>query len=389
MDGKRLAVVATSVALLLSMIALPAHATTLIPTAVAAPCTITGTSGADRLVGTRGSDVICGLGGNDIIRGGEGNDIIRGGEGNDSIEGGAGNDSIEGGEGNDKLVGGTGDDLVLGGEGRDNLSSETGDDALNGGGGVDSVRSGPGDDTCANDAADRRLDSCNTDSEAPLISFPASNNSQIQAGSTVVFRWVARDASGVTMTWGQVGGPPGWIDWCGFATPAVRIDGTTEAGSYELRCDIPSTAVNERYTLYIGAADSLGNSLPNWAGFEFTVLNGSSDNQVPDIREVRLPATLRVGDTFTVDIDVTDESGTAGVYSWFLGVGFSDQNGVFIPAVDSAALVSGDAMDGTFRQSLTVSAWAPPGTYSLMVSIRDMVGNRGFVTTEYFVTVTQ
>lgn len=85
-DSKRLAVVGTSVALLLAVIALPAHATTLTPTADAAPCTITGTSGGDRLVGTRGSDVICGLGGNDIIRAGLGNDIIRGGNGTDSID---------------------------------------------------------------------------------------------------------------------------------------------------------------------------------------------------------------------------------------------------------------------------------------------------------------
>jgi len=35
-----------------------------------------------------------------------------------------------------------------------------------------------------------------------------------------------------------------------------------------------------------------------------------------------------------------------------------------------------------------VSSWTPPGRYSLLVSIRDTVGNRGFIPTEYFVTVT-
>jgi hypothetical protein len=52
-------------------------------------------------------------------------------------------------------------------------------------------------------------------------------------------------------------------------------------------------------------------------------------------------------------------------------------------------VVSGDATNGTFRQTLVVSDWAPPGRYSLLVSVRDTVGNRGFFQTEYFVTVTE
>ncbi|CAB4633524.1 unannotated protein [freshwater metagenome] len=410
MSGKRAAVFASGVGLLLTMTPLTAHATISTPTTVSAPCTITGTSRSETLVGTQGNDVICGLGGNDTIRGGSGNDIIRGGDGNDtiiagngndsidggagndSIDGGAGNDSIDGGANNDTLIGGTGDDAVLGGEGRDNISSGTGDDALNGGGGADTIRSGMGDDTCAYDSTDRQLDACSTDVEAPLINFPSSNSGQIQAGSATIFRWVASDASGVAMTWGQVGGPPGWIDWCGFATPANRIDGTAELGTYELRCEIPANAVNERYTLYIGASDAIGNSLQNLAGFEFTVVNGSADNNVPQIQSIRLPSTVQVGDTFAVEVDVTDESGTAGVYAWFLGAAphyYYDQNGFFIPAIDTATLVSGDATNGTFRQNFMISAWAPPGTYSLLVSIRDTVGNRGYVLTEYLLTVTK
>ncbi len=426
MAGKRVALLASSVALLMALFAVPAQAATAasapsapavnsVPTENTAPCTITGTARAETIVGTAGNDVICGLGGNDTIRGGNGNDTIRGGDGNDNISGGNGNDSVagdagndtvdagvgneslNGGSGNDTLVGGTGDDTVLGGDGRDSVSSGTGDDAINGGGGVDSINSGAGDDTCANDAADRRADPCTTDISAPAISFPATNSSEIQAGSTAVFRWIARDPSGVAMTWGMVGGPPGWIDWCGFATPAPLVEGTPEMGTYELRCAIPATAVNERYTLYIGSSDAIGNSSPNWAACEFTVVNGSSDNRVPEILDIRLPSTLRVGETFTVDIDVSDESGTAGVYSWFVGAApyyYGDQNGLFIRAVDTTTLetgdttlIAGDVTNGTFRQTLVVSSWAPPGRYALLVSIRDAVGNRGFITTEYSVTV--
>ena len=417
MRRTRTALLATSVALLVAMLGVPAQPATAesMPSpasapkpAPAAPCTITGTARAETLVGTAGNDVICGLGGNDTIRGGNGNDTIRGGDGNDNISGGngndsitadsgndtvdagTGNDSVDGGAGNDTLGAGIGDDTVLGGDGRDSVSSGTGDDAINGGGGMDSINSGTGNDTCANDAADRRSDPCTIDTSGPTVTFPAIRSSEIQAGTTAVFRWVVSDPSGVSMTWGQVGGPPGWVDWCGFATPAPLIDGTAEVGTYELRCAIPATAVNERYTLYIGSADVLGNSSPNWASFDFSIVNGSSDNQVPLINAVRMPASVSAGETFTVDIDLTDESGTLVVYSWFRGETpnfFYDQNGMYIPALDSAGLISGDATNGTFRQTLMVSSWTPPGRYSLLVSIRDTVGNRGFMTTEYSVAV--
>jgi hypothetical protein len=409
MDHKRFAVIATSFGLVLSLTPLLAQATTPVQPTVSEPCTIIGTAQAETLIGTPGDDVICGLAGNDIIRGLAGDDIIRGGDGvdtifagkgddsieggagADSIEGGAGADSIEGDSGNDTLVGGAGDDVLLGDAGRDNLSSGAGDDALSGDGGVDSIRSGSGDDTCASDLSDRMMDSCTNDVDSPLIMFPETNRTEIEAGTTATFSWMASDASGVVMTWGQIGGPPGWIDWCGFATPAVRVAGTAEMGTYELSCDIPATAVNENYTLFIGAYDSLGNN-QSWSEFAFTIVNGSSDNRIPEILDIRFPSTLEAGDTFTVEVDLTDESGTLGIYAWFIGAApyyYMDENGLFVPASGDAGLISGDATNGTFQQTLEVSPWAPAGTYTLMLSILDTVGNRGFITTEYSFTVTQ
>lgn len=381
----------TCVAVLIALVPLPAHAIT--PT-VEPSCSITGTARADVLVGTAGNDIICGLGGNDTIRGGAGNDIIRGGAGNDRIDGGTGTDSVSGDAGNDTIEGGSGADVLLGNAGRDTISGGAGNDAISGGTDPDSLRSGLGTDTCARDAADRQLDPCAVDVDAPVVSFPGANILEYQAGSTIVFRWVVEDASGVAMTWAQIGGPSGWVtEWCGFAVPAERTSGTSVSGAYEVRCDIPENAVNEQYTLYVGASDALGNSnaAPGWAALGFTVNGGSADNKVPEILDVRLPATVSVGETFTVDVDVTDDSGTLGVYSWFVGAApyyYSGPNGLLISARDSAALVSGDPTNGTFRQTLTVSSWAPPGQYSLLVSIRDTVGNRGFIQTEYSITVT-
>lgn len=384
------------------------------PAETQAECTITGTGRTETLVGTSGDDVICGLGGKDTIYGGEGNDTIYGGAGNDrvwggagddeivgdsgkdSLNGGGGNDSVEGGSGNDVLVGKNGDDAVLGDGGDDNLSGGNGDDALDGGTGVDGLSSGTGDDTCAIDAADRQLDACATDVDAPIVSFPDYYILEYQAGTTAVFRWVVEDSSGVAMTWAAIGGPSGWMtEWCGFAVPVELIEGSAVSGTYELRCDIPENAVNENYTLYIGASDVLGNSnaVPGWAAFGFNVYGGSSDNRVPEILDVRLPTTVSAGETFTVEVDTRDESGTAGVYSWFAGAApyyySSDQNGLFIPADGPAELIAGDPTDGTWRQSLTVSPSAIPGEYRLLLSIRDSVGNRGFDMTEYVVTVTE
>jgi Ca2+-binding RTX toxin-like protein len=79
-----------------------------------APCTITGTAGADVLVGTDGNDVICGLGGKDVLLGNGGNDVLRGGKGKDTLLGAAGDDFLFGGKGADKVNGGLDLDLCVG-----------------------------------------------------------------------------------------------------------------------------------------------------------------------------------------------------------------------------------------------------------------------------------
>jgi len=71
-------------------------------------CTISGTSGDDKLKGTDGPDYICGLGGADTIDGLGGDDTIDGGRGADTIDGGSGDDTILGGLGSDTCDQGTG-----------------------------------------------------------------------------------------------------------------------------------------------------------------------------------------------------------------------------------------------------------------------------------------
>jgi hypothetical protein len=85
--------------------------------AARAPCTITGTAGADALRGSSGADVICGRGGDDRIYGFQGDDVLRGGPGDDTLAGGSGDDRLNGGDGEDLLYDDEGDDvLAAGGE---------------------------------------------------------------------------------------------------------------------------------------------------------------------------------------------------------------------------------------------------------------------------------
>jgi hypothetical protein len=100
-------------------------------------CTITGTSGADRLAGTRRADVMCGLGGADKLQAGRGADVLRGGGANDLLQGKNGKDRLDGNAGNDQLYGGAGPDDLRGGKGDDSLGGGLGPDKLSGGSGRD------------------------------------------------------------------------------------------------------------------------------------------------------------------------------------------------------------------------------------------------------------
>jgi hypothetical protein len=80
-------------------------------------CTITGTSGPDRLRGTRGDDVICAGAGNDRIDAGGGDDVVYGDAGDDTVDGGTGDDVLYGDDGADRLDGGPGTDVVAHGPG--------------------------------------------------------------------------------------------------------------------------------------------------------------------------------------------------------------------------------------------------------------------------------
>lgn len=162
----RVVVSAVVMALLMSLVGIPAGATSPAgPTSaggvsaakVPAPrcagkeATIVGTSGNDNIEGTNGRDVIVAGGGRDVVHAGRGDDVVCGQGGSDLLDGQAGLDQVFGGEGSDLLMGGSDGDRLLGGAGSDRITGDRGDDLVRGGPGNDQLGGGPGDDLLRGD----------------------------------------------------------------------------------------------------------------------------------------------------------------------------------------------------------------------------------------------
>jgi hypothetical protein len=362
-------------------------------------CGISGTASADRITGTPGDDVICagagndvitGLGGNDIIYGGPGNDRIVGGSGNDVIYGEAGNDNIEGGEGADKLAGadgkdritgGSGQDILQGGSGTDNLSAGSSADIIDGGKGKDIITTGSGNDLCNADSSDVRLDACSLDGKGPKFGALPMVVRQIQAGTLAVFTVNVSDVATVEAVYGSIGGTPGWVtQWCGFRVPTELVSGSEKSGTYELRCTIPFNAVNDNYTLFVGAVDMMGHTAEQRIAFE--IVGGSTDKRIPSVTKLDLPASVSPGENFVIRVEATDDSVVAGIYTWFLleGGGFSNENGLHAEGSEPR-VISLTQTDAIFEQDYLFGQNAPEGTYKVWISVRDGVGNREFYDT--------
>jgi hypothetical protein len=364
-------------------------------------CTITGTASADRITGTPGDDYICagagndvinGLGGNDTVYGGPGNDRIVGGLGKDVIYGEAGNDTIEGGEGEDKLsgdegkdkiTGGNGVDLLQGGTGADNISAGNGADLIDGGKGRDTITSGAGNDVCNADSTDVRLDACSLDSKGPKFGPLLMVVRQVQAGTLAVFTVTVSDVATVDAVYGSIGGAPGWVtEWCGFRVPTELISGSEKSGTYELRCTIPFNAVNDNYTLFVGAVDMMGHTTEQRIAFE--VVGGSSDNRTPTVTKLDLPDSVSPGENFVIRVEVTDDSVVAGIDFWLMldveGGSFQDENGLHAKG-SVPRVIRFTPTDSIFEQDYSFRDNARVGTYKVWVGVRDGVGNREFYDT--------
>ena len=215
------------------------------------------------------------------------------------------------------------------------------------------------------------------DKKAPQIGIVAIPEMEVVAGTTLTLNWDATDESGVASTQVKFAGPSGWIsNWCGFGIVGDRISGDEFAGTYRVSCAIPANAVSQRYDVYIGAQDYLGNS-SEAQQISFRVVNGATDTAAPVIANLRATDTNR-GAQAVIRWRAQDETAVGGMIAWvaYGDYNFADNTGRGYVHYDTGAiLVSGTAQDGLYEQKVTVRADAPTGRYTLWMRAGDTLGN--------------
>ena len=215
------------------------------------------------------------------------------------------------------------------------------------------------------------------DKTAPQIDIVAIPELEVTAGTTLTLNWDATDESGVASTHVKFAGPSGWItNWCGFGIVGDRVSGDEFAGTYRVSCAIPANAVSQRYDVYIGAQDYLGNS-SDAQQISFQVVNGATDTAAPVIADLRATDTMR-GAQSVIRWRAQDETAVGGMIAWvaYGDYNFADNTGRGYVSYDTGAiLVSGTAQDGIYEQTVTVRADAPTGRYTLWMRAGDTLGN--------------
>lgn len=337
---------------------------------------------SDRYIyGTDGPDVIVVQGaGRHKVLAGKGADVICGSDSRDRINGGAGPDRIYGEGGVDYLIGGTGRDVILAGPGDDSVFGGPARDAINGQDGADAIDSGLGLNFCAGDLSDTVLGECTIDQIAPAV-FDVNIPTSVEAGTTATFSWSTSDASGIYYTGAYLGGTNGWItEWCGFPVEPTLISGDAYEATYQVECVVPSTAVNGTYSLFIISSDVV--SQATYLPFDFEVTGGIADNAAPNLVSMTGPEIVSKDEIFTINFELTDESGVESVYAYIAYGGFFVEitTGLLLAeAIDwPTDPVSGDRFNGVWQQSFKMMEYAPAGTYTVWYGTVDIYGNRVF-----------
>jgi len=340
-------------------------------TIVSSATQIQGTNGPDVILvqGDRGSSV-SGLAGNDVICGSSGNDTLSGGAGNDKILGQNGNDSLNGGVGNDRLVGGTGNDA---------LNGAAGVNTLQGGRGIDTLNAASGTNYCAVDNADPITGKCTIDGQGPAI----SDTSVVAAGSLVTFTWTISDITGVDISWLKIGGPSGWVLWCGFPVLGQPTSIANGVSTYSAKCQVPATAVNTVYTAFFDGVDVFGTASKQ-STLEFRIAAGVDDASAPVTSSVSVvggnPTTRQ---PITITWKSTDTSGVDNVMVWAMlnGGGFANDSARAYFEYGLTTRISGTDLDGEYQQVIYPNSTTIPGTYTIWISGRDIYGNKDFIST--------
>ena len=252
---------------------------------------------------------------------------------------------------------------------------------LQGGSGVDTLDAGAGTNYCAIDNADLVIGQCALDAQGPAI----ANTSVVAAGSLLTFRWTISDITGVDQSWVKIGGPSGWINWCGFPIMGRSVSVVSGVSTYSATCQVPATAVNSVYTAYFDAVDVFGTaSQPIMV--DFRIAAGVSDALAPVNSEVSVvggnPTTRQ---PITITWKSSDTSGVqpdgVTVFVMLNGGGFANNSGRAYFDYGTVRRISGTALEGVYQQVITPNVATIPGSYTIWISARDIYGNKDFTST--------
>ena len=128
--------------------------------------------------------------------------------------------------------------------------------------------------------------------------------------------------------------------------------------------------------MYIGAQDFLGNSTEE-RQISFRVVQGSTDTKAPEIDDLIVSDTVR-GVQTVIRWRAQDETAVGRMAAWvaYGDYRFADATGRGFVSYDIfPVLVSGNAQDGIYEQTITVRADAPVGPYTLWMRASDTLGN--------------
>ncbi|MDQ2622873.1 MAG: hypothetical protein M3Y45_07540 [Actinomycetota bacterium] len=354
-------------------------------------CTIKGTKGPDRLVGTPKRDVICGFGGKDVLIGKGGNDVLIGGPGRDVLHGGQGRDVLRGGKGDDVIKGGPGNDRLLGEPQNDRLHGGPGNDYLDGGSGRNFYFTGPGVNRCRDTATDTVTAGC--DDTAPklvdLTVSPGSIDTTDEAKDVEFTIRLTDDLAGVKGVPSVRVVHPGsgqerhpWVERIsgdamdGVYGGKIRIEPNSAHGQWEFRINFGDRQKN---ITDLNGKDLAALNLPT--GFRQT---GAGDAVKPTIHSITLDRarinTSGSAQTVNVTMRITDDfSGVEIEYQCVVcltayantpGDSTSQQH-----SVEDFHRVSGDALDGIYKGTLTLPRYAAQGPWTLNAAVVDRAGN--------------
>ena len=205
------------------------------------------------------------------------------------------------------------------------------------------------------------------DNQPPVVESISIDKRDVTIGDTVTITAKISDESGIKQVWGMF--------YNGTATPNndhgffTKIDEHTYQHSFTINEEF----INGTYKLkQFLIEDILGNNAyPKYDDIYFTVHNVNNDNNPPVVESISInKREVTSGDTVTITVKISDESGIKQVWGMFY-------NGTATPNNDHGFFTKID--EHTYQHSFTINEEFINGTYKLkQFLIEDILGNNAY-----------